>query len=159
MKLETLKPNKGAKHRRKRLGKGESSGRGKTSGRGNKGQKSRTGGGNRPGFEGGQMPLARRLPKKGFNNDPFRKIVALVNVGDLDKVTGDVVDETSLRAAGLVKGAFAAIKILGTGTLKRKLQVEVHRVSRGALEKINSAGGNFVELATEASGATQASAS
>lgn len=155
MKLETLKPNKGAKHRRKRLGKGESSGLGKTSGRGNKGQKARTGHrGTRPGFEGGQMPLSRRLPKKGFNNFEFTRRLAIVNVGDLDKVQGDVVNEQSLRAAGLVRGDCDGIKVLGTGELKRKFKVEVQRVSRGAQEKITAAGGSFVELEAQSSEST-----
>lgn len=157
MKLETLKPNKGAKHRRKRLGNGESSGLGKTCGRGNKGQKARTGHrGTRPGFEGGQMPLSRRLPKKGFNNSDFARDLAIVNVGELDKVQGDVVNEQSLREAGLVRGACEGIKILGTGELKRKLKVEVQRLSRSAQEKITAAGGSFVELdakGTESAGA------
>lgn len=150
MKLETLKPNKGAKHRSKRVGCGESSGRGKTSGRGHKGQKARSGGGNRPGFEGGQMPLARRLPKKGFNNSRFRMQWAVVKVGDLEKIDGNLVNEQSLRAAGLVSGDFDGIKILGNGTLTRKLKVAVDRVSCGALAKISAAGG-IAETASSAS--------
>jgi large subunit ribosomal protein L15 len=152
MKLETLKPNKGAKHRKKRVGCGESSGHGKTSCRGNKGQKARTGHrGTRPGFEGGQMPMSRRLPKKGFNNDSFRKSFAVVNVGDLEKVEGNLVNEQALRSAGLVSGDFDGIKILGNGELKKKFTVEVERVSRGALEKITAAGGSFAELGKKAS--------
>ena len=111
MKLHDLKPNPGAKHRKKRLGCGESSGLGKTSGRGHKGQKSRSGGGVRPGFEGGQMPLHRRLPKKGFNNIQFRDKIAIVNVSQLNAKfeDGATVNEESLRAAGLVKGRNDAI--------------------------------------------------
>lgn len=92
------------------------------------------------------MPLARRLPKKGFNNISFRRQFAIVNVGKLDKVQGDVVNEETLRAAGLVQGEWAGIKILGDGAVSRKLTVQVHQVSRGAQEKIAAAGGTVVEL-------------
>jgi large subunit ribosomal protein L15 len=147
MRLNNLSPNKGAKHRRKRLGKGESSGLGKTAGRGNKGHKARSGGGVRPGFEGGQMPLARRLPKKGFNNAQFKTRYAIVNVGDLqEKFEGGVVDESSLRTAGLVSGAWDGVKILGDGELSRKLTVQVDKVSATAREKIVAAGGEVVEI-------------
>ena len=143
MKLHDLKPNPGAKHRRKRLGCGESSGLGKTSGRGHKGQKSRSGGGVRPGFEGGQMPLHRRLPKKGFSNVQFRPKVAIVNVSQLNAKfeDGATVDEQSLREAGLVSGRNDAIKVLGNGDLERKLTVAVDAVSASAREKIEKAGG------------------
>jgi large subunit ribosomal protein L15 len=97
------------------------------------------------------MPLSRRLPKKGFNNSEFRKEFAIVNVGDLEKVAGEVVNEQSLRSAGLVSGKFGGIKILGTGELKRKFTVEAHRASRSAQEKITAAGGSFVALEAEAS--------
>jgi len=148
MKLETLKPNSGAKHRRKRVGNGESSGLGKTCGRGHKGQNARSGGGVRPGFEGGQMPLTRRLPKKGFNNNRFRTQLATVNVGQIEaKIEGDLVNESTLRAAGLVRGVCDGVKILGTGELTKKLTVEVHKVSAGARRKIEAAGGAVVELA------------
>jgi large subunit ribosomal protein L15 len=147
MRLNNLSPNKGAKHRRKRLGKGESSGLGKTSGRGNKGHKARSGGGVRPGFEGGQMPLARRLPKKGFNNAQFTTKLAIVNVDDLDaRFEGTLVNEQTLRAAGLVSGLWHGVKILGNGELTRKLTVQVDQVSASAREKIIAAGGEVVEI-------------
>tara|TARA_B100000674_G_C37835568_1_gene912683 strand:+ start:737 stop:1186 length:450 start_codon:yes stop_codon:yes gene_type:complete len=144
MKLHDLKPNPGAKHRRKRLGNGESSGLGKTCGRGHKGQKSRSGGGVRPGFEGGQMPLHRRLPKRGFNNAQFRDKVAIVNVGQLNEKFEDdsTVDEKALRAAGLVSGRCDAIKMLGEGELERKLKIVVDAVSASARAKVEKAGGS-----------------
>lgn len=145
MQLHELKPNEGAKHRRKRLGRGESSGLGKTSGRGHKGQKSRSGGGVRPGFEGGQMPINRRLPKKGFSNARFRRNYAIINVSQLAKleVTGRI-DETALRAAGLVSGRIDGIKLLGNGELDQKVEVEVDKVSASAREKVEKAGGVVV---------------
>ena len=114
MKLHDLQPTEGSKHRRRRVGRGESSGLGKTSGKGHKGQKSRSGASIRPGFEGGQMPLARRLPKKGFNNAQFKTQFAIVNVSQLEAkfADGDTVNEESLRACGLVKGIYDAIKLL-----------------------------------------------
>lgn len=144
MKLHDLKPTPGARHRRKRLGSGESSGLGKTCGRGHKGQKARSGGGVRPGFEGGQMPLHRRLPKKGFSNARFRPKVAIVNVAQLNVKFEDdaTVNEASLREAGLVSGRNDAIKILGKGELERKLTVAVDAVSASAREKIEKAGGS-----------------
>jgi large subunit ribosomal protein L15 len=143
MKLHDLKPSPGAKHRRKRLGCGESSGLGKTSGRGHKGQKARSGGGVRTGFEGGQMPLHRRLPKKGFSNVRFRLNVAVVNVAQLNAKfeDGATVDRASLQASGLVGKRHDAIKILGKGELERKLTVAVDAVSASAREKIEKAGG------------------
>jgi large subunit ribosomal protein L15 len=149
MKLHDIKPNPGAKHRRKRLGCGESSGQGKTSGRGHKGQKSRSGGGVRPGFEGGQMPLHRRLPKKGFNNTAFRDKVAVVNVAQLNAKfeDGASVTEAALREAGLVSGRYDAIKVLGNGDLERKLTVSVDAVSASAKEKIEKAGGSVEQSA------------
>lgn len=144
MKLHELKPNPGAKHRRKRLGCGESSGLGKTSGRGHKGQKSRSGGGVRPGFEGGQMPLHRRLPKKGFSNVAFRPTVAVVNVSQLNErfEDGDTVSEETLRAKGLVSGRCDAVKVLGNGEIERKLTVTVDAASATAKAKIEKAGGS-----------------
>ncbi|MEZ0385501.1 MAG: 50S ribosomal protein L15 [Verrucomicrobium sp.] len=143
MRLHNLKPQPGAKHRRKRVGCGESSGHGKTSGRGHKGQKARSGGAIRPGFEGGQMPLHRRLPKKGFNNTQFRDMTEVVNVGDLDSRFDDgaVVNEQSLRDAGLIKRRCDVVKILGDGEVERKLTVQVAKVSASAKEKIEKAGG------------------
>jgi large subunit ribosomal protein L15 len=144
MKLHTIKPNKGAKHRVKRLGSGESSGTGKTCGKGHKGQKSRSGGRIRPGFEGGQMPLHRRLPKKGFSNVAFRDVVAVVNVSQLDARFDDgaTVDAAALREAGLIKGRCDAVKVLGNGELGKKLNVQVDRVSASARAKIEGAGGS-----------------
>ncbi len=143
MNLHDLKPNPGAKHRRKRVGNGESSGLGKTCGRGHKGQKSRSGGGVRPGFEGGQMPLHRRLPKKGFSNVRFRDKIAIVNVAQLNQKfeEGVTVGEKELREAGLVTGRCDAIKILGQGDIERKLTVVVDAVSSSARAKIEKAGG------------------
>lgn len=144
MNLHTLKPNRGAKHRIKRLGCGESSGLGKTSGRGHKGQKSRSGGGVRPGFEGGQMPLHRRLPKRGFNNTRFQDKIAVVNVSDLEArfEDGAAVNMESLKAARLVKGTYVTVKVLGNGDLAKKLTVEGCKVSASAREKIEKAGGS-----------------
>ena len=143
MNLHELKPNPGAKPRRKGRGCGESPGLGKTAGRGHKGQKSRSGGGVRPGFEGGQMPLHRRLPKKGFSNVQFAPKVAVVNVSQLNAKfqDGDTVNEESLRAAGLVNGRYDAVKVLGNGDLERKLTVAVDAVSASARAKIGQAGG------------------
>src|SRR5438067_7182254 len=119
MRLHNLRPRRGARHRVKRLGCGESSGHGKTSGKGHKGQKARSGGSIRLGFEGGQMPLIRRLPKRGFNNAAFHKHYAIVNLSDLARFeSGSVINETSLREAHLVRGNFHGIKILGDGELK-----------------------------------------
>ena len=143
MRLHDLKNVPGARHRKKRLGCGESSGHGKTSCRGNKGQKARSGGAIRPGFEGGQMPLYRRLPKKGFSNAQFRDKILTVNIGDLSESfqDGAVVNEESLRACGLIRGQCDAVKILGDGEVKRKLTVQVNRVSESAKQKIEQAGG------------------
>jgi large subunit ribosomal protein L15 len=146
IRLHTLRPRPGSRHRVKRLGCGESSGHGKTSGKGHKGQKARSGGSIRLGFEGGQMPLIRRLPKRGFNNAAFHKNYAVVNLSDLnDFKAGSVVNEETLREAKLIRGNFAGIKILGDGELKHALTVEVDKVSAGAREKIDKAGGK-VEL-------------
>lgn len=143
MRLNNLQPRPGSKHRRKRVGCGESSGHGKTSGRGNKGQKARSGSAIRPGFEGGQMPLHRRLPKKGFNNKQFRDVFETVNVSELNDrfADGSVVNEKTLRESGLVNRPCDAIKILGNGDLTRKLTVQVDKISASAKEKIEKAGG------------------
>lgn len=142
MRLHTLKPNIGAKHRRKRLGQGESSGHGKTSGRGGKGQSARSGSSIRPGFEGGQMPLIRRIPKRGFNNGPHRIQYIPVNLGDLNRFEeGARVDEAALKAVGLANGPGDGIKILGTGELQKKLNISVTAVSASARQKIEAKGG------------------
>ncbi len=145
MKLHTLKPNAGAKHRTKRLGKGESSGLGKTSGKGHKGQKARSGGNVRPGFEGGQMPLHRRLPKRGFNNVAFQKKSVIVNCSQLEAKfeAGATVNEESLRESGLIKGAFDVIKLLGQGDLTKSLTISVDSISVTAREKVEKAGGKI----------------
>ena len=147
MNLHNLKPNRGAKHRVKRLGCGESSGLGKTSGRGHKGQKSRSGGGVRPGFEGGQMPLHRRLPKRGFNITRFQDKIAVVNVASLNErfEDGDTVNMGTLKAARLVKGTYDGVKVLGNGDLAKKLTIEGCKVSASAKEKIEKAGGSIAD--------------
>ena len=143
MRLQDSQPRPGARKRRKRIGCGESSGHGKTSCKGHKGQMARAGRGIRPGFEGGQMPLLRRLPKKGFSNERFRDVFETVNVGQLNAFEdGSVVNEASLREKGLVNRQCDAIKILGTGELSRKLTVEIKQLSASAREKIEKAGGN-----------------
>lgn len=144
MKLHTLAPNKGAKHRVKRLGCGESSGHGKTSGKGNKGQKARSGSGTRVGFEGGQMPLHRRLPKRGFNNINFKTKVEVVNLAQLDKAfnDGDTVNEEALRKAGLINRACDQVKVLGQGEISKKLTLVVDTISASAKEKVEKAGGS-----------------
>jgi len=142
MRLHNLQPRPGAKHRVKRLGIGESSGHGKTSGKGHKGQKARSGGSIRLGFEGGQMPLIRRLPKRGFNNARFHKTYALVNLDDLNAFgAGTTVTEQMLRDSKLVRGNGAGVKILGNGELKHALTIEADKISAGARQKIESAGG------------------
>jgi len=140
--LNELKSPAGATHKPKRVGRGMGSGMGKTSTRGQKGQKSRSGGGTRPGFEGGQMPLQRRLPKRGFNNKKFRTEYAIVNVGDLNCFEdGTVVTAELLRDAGLVKKTEHNIKILGNGDLEKNLTVQAQKFTKTAEEKITSTGG------------------
>lgn len=141
MKLEELKSPPGANQRVKRVGRGTGSGHGKTSTRGHKGQKARSGGGVRPGFEGGQMPLQRRLPKRGFTNI-FKKQYAIINVRDLNIFLDDTeVTPELLQEAGLVKKFPDGIKILGDGDLEKKLIVKAHKISRQAEEKITARGG------------------
>ncbi len=149
--LDTLKPNPGAKHRKKRVGNGESSGLGKTCGKGNKGQKARSGGSIRPGFEGGQMPLHRRLPKKGFNNTRFRSTIAIVNLCQLEAFFNDgaTVTENELRAAGLVKGCCDAVKLLGNGNLSKAFNVTVDFASASVAEKISAVGGTLTVLSAK----------
>ena len=149
MKLHDLKPTEGSRHRRRRVGRGESSGLGKTCGKGHKGQKSRSGASIRPSFEGGQMPLARRLPKKGFQQRPVqRRHFAIVNrqlTSRRSSPTATTVNEESLRACGLVKGVCDAIKVLGSGDLSKKLTVTADKLSATAREKIEKAGGSIAE--------------
>ena len=142
MRLHDLKPNPGAKHRRKRLGQGESSGRGKTSGRGGKGQSARSGSSIRVGFEGGQMPLIRRIPKRGFNNARHATVYIPVNLSDLNQFEeGSKVDEFALRSIGLANGKAAGIKILGTGEIEKKLFITASAFSAAAKQKIEAKGG------------------
>lgn len=141
MKLNDLSPPKGSRRVRRRLGRGVGSGSGKTCGRGTKGYNSRSGGGVRPGYEGGQMPLQRRLPKRGFTNI-FRKNIAVINVRDLAKFdSGSVVDKSALTEAGLVKGKPDGIKLLGQGDIQHSLEIKVSQISKRAREKIEAAGG------------------
>ncbi len=141
MKLNELSPAKGSRKSRKRLGRGVGSGKGKTAGRGTKGHNSRSGGGVRPGFEGGQMPLHRRLPKRGFTNI-FRKKFVEINLRDLTNLeSGSTVDEAALIRCGLVKGKRDGIKLLGQGEVKHPLSVKINRVSKKARQKIEAAGG------------------
>ena len=146
MKLHELQPAPGSKTKQRRVGRGPGSGLGKTSGKGHKGAKARSGGGKAPGFEGGQMPLMRRLPKSGFTNI-FRKEYATVNVGNLEIFEdGTVVTVALLKEAGLVKNLRDGVKILGTGELTRKLTVQVQRFTGSAKEKIEQAGGKAEEV-------------
>jgi large subunit ribosomal protein L15 len=147
MELSNLKPKKGAKHAKKRVGRGPGSGHGKTAARGEKGQKSRSGYSSKRGFEGGQMPLHRRLPKRGFTNI-FKKELAVVNVADLERFdNGATVDEAALRQAGLIKGRNDGIKVLGDGTLSKKLTVHAAKFSESARKQIEAAGGSCQEIA------------
>ncbi len=141
MKLHELSPAVGSKKVAKRIGRGHGSGQGKTAGKGHKGQKARSGGSIRPGFEGGQMPLQRRIPKRGFNNI-FRKKIVEINVAALNKFdNGAVVDTEAILKAGLVKKSYDGIKILANGKLDKSLTVKVAACSKGAKEKIEAAGG------------------
>ncbi|MFB5083278.1 50S ribosomal protein L15 [Symbiobacterium thermophilum] len=150
MKLHELAPNPGARHERKRVGRGIGSGLGKTSGRGHKGQKARSGGGVRPGFEGGQMPLTRRLPKRGFSNAPFKVRYEVVNVADLERFeAGTVVTPELLDETRVCKNATKGVKVLGTGELTKALTVRAHAVSESARQKVEAAGGK-VEVIGEA---------
>ena len=142
IRLHNMRPRPGSTHRVKRLGCGESSGHGKTSGKGHKGQKARSGGSIRLGFEGGQMPLIRRLPKRGFNNAAFHKNYAIVNLSDLASFKeGTVINEQLLREKKMLRGNGDGLKILGDGELKHALTIEADKISASAREKIEKAGG------------------
>jgi large subunit ribosomal protein L15 len=146
MKLNELSPPKGSRRPRKRVGRGVGSGKGKTAGRGTKGYNSRSGGGVRPGFEGGQMPLHRRLPKRGFTNI-FKKKIEVINIRDLSKFeSGSIVDEAALVRVGLVKGRRDGIKLLGHGEIKTPLTIKINMLSKNAREKIIQAGGKVEVL-------------
>jgi large subunit ribosomal protein L15 len=146
MNLATLKPPAGSRKKKKRVGRGDGSGHGGTAGKGSKGQNARSGHSVRPGFEGGQMPLSRRLPKIGFKN-PMRRIIATVNIDQLKRFPeGSVVDRETLLAVGLVKRKADGIKVLGNGQIDYPLSLRVDLVSRGARQKIEAAGGTILEV-------------
>lgn len=149
--MDQIKAPIGANKKKVIVGRGKGAKRGRTAGRGHDGQKSRSGGGVRPGFEGGQMPLYRRIAIRGFKNYPFKKTFRPVNLSALERVfsDGDVVDEESLRAKGLLKGKNNVAKILGAGEITKKLSVKATRVSASAKAKIEAAGGSVEELETE----------
>ena len=141
MKLHTIKPNEGATFTKKRVGRGIGSGLGKTSGKGHKGQNARSGGGVRQGFEGGQLPLFRRLPKRGFSNAMFKVRYAVINLSDLNKFENDaVITPELLKEMGLIKNQLDGIKVLGTGKLEKKITIQASKFSTSALEKIKEAG-------------------
>ena len=143
MNLHDLRPALGSKRRAKRLGQGLGSGTGKTSGKGHKGHKARTGGGVRPGFEGGQMPLTRRTPKRGFNNARFAKVFQVVNIESLDKKfeAGQEVNAEALKSVRLIESLNLPVKVLGNGELSKALNEKAAAFSKGAEEKIKAAGG------------------
>ena len=141
MKLHELEKNLGATSARKRVGRGSGSGLGKTSGKGQKGQNSRSGGGVRASFEGGQLPLYRRLPKRGFSNYEFKTTYAVVNVGDLNLFEdGTLVTPALLKEVGLANKELDGIKVLGNGSLEKKLTIQAHKFSKSAVEKIEASG-------------------
>jgi len=147
MKLSELRPAKGAKSASKRVGRGKGSGLGRTAGRGEKGLRARSGGGTPPGYEGGQMPMQRRIPKRGFHNR-FRKEYAVVNVRDLNRFdAGTIVDVSALRAAGIVKNVEDGVKLLGDGEVNRAVTVKVDKASKEAARKVAAAGG-ILEVAS-----------
>ena len=142
MKLHELRPNEGAFQTKKRVGRGVGSGLGKTSGKGHKGQNARSGGGVRPGFEGGQLPLFRRLPKRGFSNAMFKTVYATINLSDLEKFDeGAVITPELLKEMGILKKQLAGVKVLGNGELTKKLTVKANKFSKSAKEKIEAIGG------------------
>jgi len=144
MNLTNLKPRPGSRHRIKRVGCGESSGHGKTSGKGHKGQKARSGGSIRLGFEGGQMPLFRRMPKRGFNNKAFATRYAVVNISSLNAFNeGSTVDEATLLKMNLIRRPYDGVKILANGKLTKKLTVSVNKASAAAKAAIETAGGTL----------------
>jgi large subunit ribosomal protein L15 len=148
MNLSGIKPPKGQVKTKKRIGRGMGSGHGKTSTRGSKGQRAGTGFSQKRGFEGGQMPLHRRLPKRGFKNI-FKKQFAIVNLGRLEKLEGDTFTIDGMLAAGLINKVYDGVKVLGTGVLTRKITVEAHHFSKSALEKIQHAGGTAQTVGAE----------
>lgn len=159
MKLHNLLNTPGSVKKRRRVGCGSGSGHGHTCGCGNKGMKSRSGGSVRPGYEGGQMPLYRKLPHRGFSNFRFRIEYAVVNVGSLDALAGKEIDVAALVAAGLTRKADLPLKILGAGEVTKALTVKAHKFSGSAREKIEKAGGTAIELAPPAAPEAEAPAS
>jgi large subunit ribosomal protein L15 len=147
MNLGTLRPPEGSRKKRKRVGRGNGSGHGGTSCRGHKGQNARSGGGVRPGFEGGQMPLSRRLPKRGFRN-LFKKIIVAINIDQLKQFPeGSVIDDEALFLANIIKSKGDGIKLLGRGSIDYPVSVKIDMISRSAKEKIEAAGGSVIEVA------------
>ncbi len=140
MKIEDLKPAAGARKKKKRIGRGIGSGHGKTSTKGHKGQKARSGGTKGPGFEGGQMPLQRRLPKRGFTNSPFRKEFAVVNLKDIEKLGLEEISPEVLLEKGLIKDIKDGLKVLADGDIKRPVKIRAHAFSKAALEKLKASG-------------------
>jgi len=150
MQLHDLAPTPGSRKARKRLGRGTGSGHGKTSTKGHKGQNARAGGGVRPGFEGGQMPLTRRMPKRGFSNEPFRTRYEVLNLSDLEQFeAGTVVTPELLEETRVCKDALKGVKLLGTGEVTKALTIRVHQISETAKQKIEAAGGKVELLATD----------
>lgn len=144
MKLHELEQNIGATHKKKRVGRGSGSGLGKTCGRGQKGQKARSGGSINPVFEGGQLPLYRRIPKRGFSNARFKTEYATVNIGELNIFEdGTVVTPALLKETGIVKKELAGIKVLGEGKLDKKLTIQANKFSKSAIDKIKESGSNI----------------
>ena len=151
--MDQIKAPIGANKKKTIVGRGTGS-KGRTAGRGHDGQNSRSGGGTRPGFEGGQMPLYRRIAHRGFSNYPFKKTYTVVNVSKLEEIfsEGDIVSEETLREKGLLKGKKSLVKILGDGEIKIKLEVQVKKITAGAREKIEKAGGKVLDLVVEKEG-------
>jgi len=150
MQLHDLAPTPGSRKAPKRLGRGTGSGHGKTSTKGHKGQNARAGGGVRPGFEGGQMPLTRRMPKRGFSNEPFRTRYEVLNLTDLERFEeGTVVTPELLEETRLCKNALKGVKLLGTGDVTKAFTIRIHQISETAKQKIEAAGGKVELLATD----------
>lgn len=148
MKIHELKPAEGSKRKPKRIGRGLGSGHGRTSTKGHKGQKARSGGAKGPGFEGGQMPLQRRVPKRGFTNAPFKKEYSIVNLEDLNKIIEDVdvITPEILLEKGIIKKIKDGVKILGNGDIKKSININTHAISKSARQKIESKGGKVEVL-------------
>jgi large subunit ribosomal protein L15 len=143
VKISDLKPAKNSRKRPTRVGRGHGSGLGKTSGKGHKGQKARSGGAKGPYFEGGQMPLQRRLPKRGFRNEPFKKVYAIINLNTISKLNITDVTPEELFKRKVLKGAVKRVKVLGTGSLEGPIRIKAHAFSASAIEKIKSSGGSY----------------